>query len=139
MPYYILMIVGIQWFHYNKLPHSNYVCFWLLIMTSQVSRLLAMLYTLSPSNKALSMLSSSSSVLSESQWASFFHQASLGTYLNHQLVSRIGKHKDQNTTTDIHVSILNKKNIFVAIINCSYVVASSITCYLSMWCTIPCL
>nr|KAJ0224845.1 hypothetical protein LSAT_V11C100046740 [Lactuca sativa] len=77
----------------------------------KVSQLLAMLYTLSPSNKALSMLSSFSSVISESQWASFFHQASLGTHLNQQLVSRIGKHKDQNTTTDVHVKLMEERNM----------------------------
>ncbi|CAI9287403.1 unnamed protein product [Lactuca saligna] len=81
------------------------------VLFQKVLQLLAMLYTLSPSNKALSMLSSFSSVLSESQWASFFHQASLGTHLNHQLVSRFGKHKDQNTTTDVHVKLMEERNM----------------------------
>ncbi|CAI9287139.1 unnamed protein product [Lactuca saligna] len=91
----------------SGLKLSFIMCREVPVLFQKVSRLLAMLYTLSPSNKALSMLSSSSSVLSESQWASFFHQASLGTHLNHQLVSRIGKHKDQNTTTDVHGTSLN--------------------------------
>ncbi|KAI3715733.1 hypothetical protein L6452_22720 [Arctium lappa] len=66
------------------------------MLFKKVSRLLAVLYTLSPSNKAFSMLSSSN-VLSESQWASYFHQASLGTHLNHRLFSSVGKQKDQKT------------------------------------------
>ncbi|XP_024980177.1 separase [Cynara cardunculus var. scolymus] len=68
------------------------------MLFQKVSRLLAVLYTLPHSNKAFSMLSSSSNVLSECQWASYFHQASLGTHLNHQLFSSVEKHKDQKTT-----------------------------------------
>ncbi|KAL8218762.1 hypothetical protein R6Q57_022135 [Mikania cordata] len=60
----------------------------------KVSQLLAVLYALSPSSKAFSMLTSSNS-LSESQWASYFHQASLGTHVNYQLFSRLGKQKNQ--------------------------------------------
>ncbi|KAK1417650.1 hypothetical protein QVD17_26781 [Tagetes erecta] len=62
----------------------------------KVSQLLAVLYTLSPSSKTFSMLTSSN-LLSESQWASYFHQASLGTLVNYQLFSRLGKQKDPNT------------------------------------------
>ncbi|KAL8258316.1 hypothetical protein R6Q59_030357 [Mikania micrantha] len=60
----------------------------------KVSQLLAVLYALSPSSKAFSMLTSSSS-LSESQWASYFHQASLGTHVNYQLFSHLEKQKNQ--------------------------------------------
>ncbi|KAI3774516.1 hypothetical protein L1987_49074 [Smallanthus sonchifolius] len=63
----------------------------------KVSQLLAVLYTLSPSTKAFSPLTLSSNSLSENQWASYFHQASLGTHVNYQLFSRLGKQKDQNT------------------------------------------
>ncbi|KAL8258352.1 hypothetical protein R6Q59_030393 [Mikania micrantha] len=60
----------------------------------KVSQLLAVLYALSPSSKAFSMLTSSNS-LSESEWASYFHQASLGTHVNYQLFSRLEKQKNQ--------------------------------------------
>ncbi|KAI3788961.1 hypothetical protein L2E82_01744 [Cichorium intybus] len=82
----------------SGLKLSFILCREVPVLFQKVSRLLAVLYTLSPSNEAFSMLSSSSNVVSESQWASFFHQASLGTHLNHQLFSRIGKQKDQKTT-----------------------------------------
>ncbi|PWA66399.1 separase [Artemisia annua] len=62
----------------------------------KVSRLLSVLYTLSPSNKEFSMLFASKA-LCESQWASYFHQASLGTHLNYQLFSHLGKPTDPNT------------------------------------------
>ncbi|KAK1435343.1 hypothetical protein QVD17_01104 [Tagetes erecta] len=50
----------------------------------KISRLLAVLYTLSPSNKAFSMFTSYNTSLSESKWASYFHQASVGTHTNYQ-------------------------------------------------------
>ncbi|KAL4588484.1 hypothetical protein LXL04_001375 [Taraxacum kok-saghyz] len=78
----------------SGLKLSFILCREVPLLFQKVSRLLAVLYTVSSSNKAFSMMSS---VLSESQWASFFHQASLGTHLNHQLFSRIGKQK----TTDV--------------------------------------
>lgn len=110
-------------------------------MMSQVSQLLAVLYTLSPSNEAFYMLSSSSS-LSESQWASYFHQASLGTHLNYQLFSRLGKQKDENT---MHVDVSTMNNdcfscTFNAIIKCLYVgalcISYIISCLLSIWFTL---
>lgn len=73
---------------------------------SQVSRLLSVLYTLSPSNKEFSMLFASKA-LCESQWASYFHQASLGTHLNYQLFSHLGKPTDPNTM-DVDVRIFIK-------------------------------
>ncbi|KAK3002113.1 hypothetical protein RJ639_021722 [Escallonia herrerae] len=58
----------------------------------QVSRLLAVLYVLSTSVDSFSL--SSCEVPSASQWASYFHQASLGTHLNHQLfLHMVGKQK----------------------------------------------
>ncbi|KAL5787518.1 hypothetical protein ACOSP7_004467 [Xanthoceras sorbifolium] len=58
------------------------------ILFQKVSRLLAAMYILSASSKLFS-LSSSCKVLSESHWASFFHQASLGTHLNYQFLSNM--------------------------------------------------
>ncbi|XP_071716106.1 separase [Rutidosis leptorrhynchoides] len=63
----------------------------------KVSRLLALLYTLAPLNNFFSMLSSSSNTLSESQMASYFHQASLGTHLTYRLFSHLGRKKDDST------------------------------------------
>ncbi|XP_031277684.1 separase [Pistacia vera] len=58
------------------------------ILFQKVSRLLAVVFIFSSSSKLFS-LSSSCKVLSESHWASFFHQASLGTHLNYQFLSNI--------------------------------------------------
>ncbi|KAI3778004.1 hypothetical protein L2E82_06951 [Cichorium intybus] len=80
----------------SGLKLSFILCREVPIIFQKVSLLLAVVYTLSPSNKAFSMLSSSSNVLSESQWASYFHQASLGTHFNYQSFSRIGKQRGQN-------------------------------------------
>nr|GEU88271.1 separase isoform X1 [Tanacetum cinerariifolium] len=72
----------------------------------KVSRLLSVLYTLSPSNKEFSTLFASKA-LSESQWASYFHQASLGTHLNYQLFSHLGKPTDRNTVDVDGSSVTN--------------------------------
>ncbi|KAL3814465.1 hypothetical protein ACJIZ3_015733 [Penstemon smallii] len=53
------------------------------ILCREISRLLAVLYVLSTSVTPFSL--SPSDEGSESQWASFFHQASLGTHLNQQI------------------------------------------------------
>ncbi|KAK1425541.1 hypothetical protein QVD17_20895 [Tagetes erecta] len=63
----------------------------------KVSQLLAVLYTLSTSSKTFSMLGSSTSLLSVSQWAAYFHQASLGTQINSQLFSCLVEQKNGNT------------------------------------------
>ncbi|KAA8545541.1 hypothetical protein F0562_020325 [Nyssa sinensis] len=61
----------------------------------KVSRLLAALYTLSASNESFSL--PPCKTLSASHWASYFHQASLGTHINYQLFSSIvGRQKAQN-------------------------------------------
>ncbi|KAK9290720.1 hypothetical protein L1049_008894 [Liquidambar formosana] len=57
------------------------------VLFQKVSRLLAAIYVLSASSEPFSLCLSSCKVLSESHWASFFHQASIGTHLNHQLFS----------------------------------------------------
>ncbi|KAK4846024.1 hypothetical protein QYF36_012189 [Acer negundo] len=58
------------------------------VLFQKVSRLLAAMYILSASSNLFS-LSSSCKILSESHWASFFHQASLGTHLNYQFLSNM--------------------------------------------------
>ncbi|KAK9162182.1 hypothetical protein Syun_003084 [Stephania yunnanensis] len=52
-----------------------------------VSRLLSVVYLLSDSFEQFSLPAHSGKVLLERHWAVFFHQASLGTYLNHQFIS----------------------------------------------------
>ncbi|CAN1164546.1 ESP1 [Linum perenne] len=52
-------------------------------LLKKVSTLLSAIYIISPS-KGLFSLPSCNKVLSESHWASYFHQASLGTHLNYQ-------------------------------------------------------
>lgn len=52
----------------------------------QVSRLIAVVFLLSSSSELFS-LTSSCKVLSENYWASYFHQASLGTHLNYQFLT----------------------------------------------------
>ncbi|KAL4573492.1 hypothetical protein LXL04_020300 [Taraxacum kok-saghyz] len=84
----------------SGLKLSFILCREVPVLFQKVSRLLAVLYTIS-SYTAFPMLSSS---ISESQWASYFHQASLGTPLNHQF-SCIGKQEDQKTT-DVNDSFI---------------------------------
>ncbi|GLT85957.1 hypothetical protein SLE2022_041220 [Rubroshorea leprosula] len=66
------------------------------ILFQKVSRLLAAMYLLSANSKQFS-LPSSCKVLSESYWASYFHQASLGTHLNYQFFSIGGRVKTQHS------------------------------------------
>lgn len=78
----------------------SWIGFWLAIILQQVSRLLSAIFVLSSSSKTFS-LSNYSKVLSESHWASFFHQASLGNNLNCQFLSNTTlKHKAQNFADD---------------------------------------
>nr|GMD92871.1 separase isoform X1 [Ipomoea batatas] len=58
----------------------------------KVSRLLAAVYVLSTSVKTFAL--PSSKVISESHWASFFHQASIGAHFNLQLFSTLMKHQN---------------------------------------------
>ncbi|KAF3435151.1 hypothetical protein FNV43_RR22238 [Rhamnella rubrinervis] len=53
------------------------------MLSQKVSRLLAVVFLLSSSSELCSF-SSSCKALSENHWASYFHQASLGTHLNYQ-------------------------------------------------------
>lgn len=76
------------------------------ILFQKVSKLLAVIYVLSSTSKLFS-LSSSSKVLSESHWASFFHQASLGTHLNYKFLSNMSwrfKAQDIVDTEASHVT-----------------------------------
>lgn len=63
-----------------------------------MSRLLALIYVVSASTKNLSS-PTSSKVFSENCWAAYFHQASVGTHHNLQLLSAISvKHKAELTS-----------------------------------------
>ncbi|XP_070034034.1 separase isoform X2 [Nicotiana tomentosiformis] len=55
------------------------------LLSQKISRLLAAVYVLSTSDKSFSI--PPSKAISESQWASFFHQASIGTRLNQHFFS----------------------------------------------------
>ncbi|KAK9167645.1 hypothetical protein Scep_002836 [Stephania cephalantha] len=57
------------------------------LLFQKVSRLLSVVYLLSDSFEQFSLPAHSGKVLLERHWAVFFHQASLGTYLNHQFIS----------------------------------------------------
>lgn len=78
----------------------------LLILIKQVSKLLAVIYVLSSTSKLFS-LSSSSKVLSESHWASFFHQASLGTHLNYKFLSNMSWRFKAQDIVDTEVCLLS--------------------------------
>ncbi|KAK7839536.1 separase [Quercus suber] len=66
------------------------------ILFQKVSKLLATIYVLSASTEFFP-LSPSCKALSENHWASYFHQASLGTHLNYQFFSNmIGRCKVQH-------------------------------------------
>ncbi|XP_042511471.1 separase isoform X2 [Macadamia integrifolia] len=65
----------------------------------KVSRLLAAIFLLSTSPGFGSLPICISDTLSVSHWAAYFHQASLGTHLNHQFFSsKSGKSKTQDST-----------------------------------------
>ncbi|XP_057978228.1 separase isoform X2 [Malania oleifera] len=66
------------------------------ILFQKVSRLLLVIILYSTSYEPSSLSLSSCKSLSEAHWASYFHQASIGTHLNYQLLSSFaGKHKAQ--------------------------------------------
>lgn len=70
----------------------------------QVSRLLTIIYVLSTSLDAFSI--SPDEALSQSQWASFFHQASIGSHFNQQLVSSMMKKPKAEGMMDVEVCVL---------------------------------
>ncbi|OVA03751.1 Peptidase C50 [Macleaya cordata] len=63
------------------------LCCELPLLFQKVSRLLAVIFLLSTSGGPLCLPHFSDKVLSVSHWAAYFHQASVGTYLNHQFLS----------------------------------------------------
>ncbi|XP_027157654.1 separase [Coffea eugenioides] len=61
------------------------LCCQVPLLSQKVSRLLTVLYMLSTSVEAFSM--SPDEAVSQSHWATFFHQASIGSHFNQQLLS----------------------------------------------------
>ncbi|KAJ4962506.1 hypothetical protein NE237_022445 [Protea cynaroides] len=73
------------------------LCHDLPSLFQKISRLLAAIFLLSTSAEFCSMPICIGDTLSVSHWAAYFHQASLGTYLNHQFFSsKSGKSKPQD-------------------------------------------
>ncbi|XP_040366322.1 separase isoform X3 [Rosa chinensis] len=60
------------------------------VLFQKVSRLLAAIFLLSASSELFS-LSSSCKKLHENHWASYFHQASIGTHLNYQFFTKVSE------------------------------------------------
>ncbi|KAK4438264.1 Separase [Sesamum alatum] len=82
----------------SLLKLSFILCQEVPLLFQKISRLLASIYVLSTSLKQFSL--SPSEEGSESQWASFFHQASLGSHLNQQILSGIVQKKQSQIATD---------------------------------------
>ncbi|XP_062077222.1 separase isoform X2 [Humulus lupulus] len=77
------------------LMHAFVLCQEVPILFQKVSRLLAVMFVLAASGELCSL--SSSKEVSESHWASYFHQASLGSHLNYQIfTNNNGRHKVQH-------------------------------------------
>ncbi|KAK4339952.1 hypothetical protein RND71_041414 [Anisodus tanguticus] len=68
------------------------------LLSQKISRLLAAVYVLSTSVKSFSI--APSKAISESQWASFFHQASIGTHLNQHFFSCLLKKQKAEHVVD---------------------------------------
>ncbi|KAI3841547.1 hypothetical protein MKX03_023861 [Papaver bracteatum] len=65
------------------------------LLFQKVSRLLAVIFLLSSSDGPFCLPHFSGKVLTVSHWAAYFHQASVGTYLSHQFLSKpIGQPKN---------------------------------------------
>lgn len=60
----------------------------MIMILQQVSKLLAVMYVVSASSEQFS-LSSFSKALGENYWASYFHQASIGTHLTYRFLSHL--------------------------------------------------
>ncbi|CAN1263571.1 ESP1 [Linum perenne] len=79
-------------------------------LLKKVSTLLSAIYIISPS-KGLFSLPSCNKVLSESHWASYFHQASLGTHLNYQFfLNKTQKIKSHRVTDEQDKSACSSTN-----------------------------
>ncbi|KAG8368750.1 hypothetical protein BUALT_Bualt15G0078400 [Buddleja alternifolia] len=75
------------------------------LLFQKISRLLSAIYVLSTSVKSFSL--SPNEEGSESQWASFFHQASLGTHLDQQIFSGMMQKKQSQIATDFEIYFVN--------------------------------
>ena len=83
----------------------------------QVSRLLTVLYMLSTSVEAFSM--SPDEAVSQSHWATFFHQASIGSHFNQQLLSSMMRKPKVEGMMGLEVCVL-----IYALFFCSSVLVS---------------
>lgn len=78
----------------------------MLMKLQQVSRLLAVIYIVSALNEKFS-LSSFNKELDENFWASYFHQASIGTHLGYQFFSNLsGRCKVVQPLIDAEVCLM---------------------------------
>lgn len=77
----------------------------------QVSRLLTVLHVLSTSVTAFSL--SSETALSDSHWAAFFHQASIGNNVNQLLFSCLMQKGKEKDTRDNQVHVIGLLSIGV--------------------------
>ncbi|XP_073049001.1 separase isoform X1 [Primulina eburnea] len=74
------------------------------LLFQKISRLLAIVYVLATSIKHFSLLPSEEGL--ESQWSSFFHQASLGSHLNRQVFSTAVRKQQSQNASDFEDSLL---------------------------------
>ncbi|KAK6156938.1 hypothetical protein DH2020_011186 [Rehmannia glutinosa] len=88
----------------SLLKLSFILCREIPLLFQKISRLLAAVYVLSVSLKQFSISPLEEGF--ESQWASFFHQASLGTHLNQQIISSMFQKKQTQIATDSEDSSL---------------------------------
>ncbi|KAL7119495.1 hypothetical protein ACP275_02G066600 [Erythranthe tilingii] len=89
----------------SLLKMSFILCREVPLLFKKICRLLAGVYVLSTSLKQFSL--SPGEEGSESQWASFFHQASLGTDLNQQIISGMVQKKQSQSATNSEDSSLS--------------------------------
>ncbi|KZV21176.1 separase-like [Dorcoceras hygrometricum] len=81
------------------------------LLFQKVSRLLAIVYVLATSIKHCSLMPSEEGL--ESQWSSFFHQASLGSHLHQQVFSTAVRKQQSQTASDSEDSfLLNSASTF---------------------------
>ncbi|KAL3538573.1 hypothetical protein ACH5RR_001939 [Cinchona calisaya] len=93
---------------FSWLKMAYVLCCEVPLLSQKVSRLLTVLYVLSTSVEAFSL--SPDEALSESHWASFFHQASIGTHFNQQLCSGMMRKPKGEDLTDLQGSCLPSTN-----------------------------
>ncbi|XP_058760955.1 separase-like [Vicia villosa] len=84
------------------------------IVFQKVSKLLAVVYTVSSSSEQFSM-ASFSKVFDENYWSSYFHQASIGTHLTYQFLSHLtGRCKDPHVTGSSFINEVTFDSLRVA-------------------------